>query len=148
MTPDKPGVIRIEWPNAAWIALRHFNDRDYFEAHDVWEEIWMDQRGPARLFYQGMIQAAVGCYKADFGVYNGAVRLLARSLGKFDAAGPVDVPFDIDPFRADIRSFLALVRERGPEGLSTLAVDDYPLIRTAGEVLKDAVAHGGVLDRD
>jgi hypothetical protein len=142
------GPIVIPWEDPAWIGLRHFNDRDYFEAHDVWEEIWMTQRGPSKIFYQGMIQAAVGCYKADFNVYNGAVRLLERALGKFETAGPVTVPFDLDRFIPDLRNFLRLIEERGPEGLLTLVPEDYPVIWTAGEVLKDAVHHGGVLDED
>ena len=39
-----------------------FNTRDFFEAHDVWEELWADCRGPEQRFYQGLIQAAVGLF--------------------------------------------------------------------------------------
>ena len=138
----------IPWGEQAWIALRHFNDRDYFEAHDVWEEIWMEQRGPAKLFYQGMIQAAVGCYKADFGVYNGAWRLLHRALDKFELAGAVEAPFELERFRADVSDFLARIEAAGPEGLASIDVETYPVIWTAGEVLKDAVLHGGVVGED
>jgi hypothetical protein len=140
--------VTIPWDEKAWIALRHFNDRDYFEAHDVWEEIWMEQRGAVKLFYQGMIQVAVGCYKADFGVYNGAYRLLHRALGKFDMAGPVLAPFDFERFLADVREFLARIEAAGPEGLQAIAPESYPLIWTGGDVLRDAVAHGGVLEED
>jgi hypothetical protein len=123
------GPTVIPWDEESWLGVRHFNDRDYFEAHDVWEEIWMEQRGAARLFYQGLIQVAVGCYKADFGVYGGAVRLLARALGKFEAAGPVIAPFEVERFIADARAFLALVESRGPEGLAGIPAESYPLIR-------------------
>ncbi len=37
----------------------HFNDCEFFEAHDVWEELWTDYQGESRRFYQGLIQTAV-----------------------------------------------------------------------------------------
>src|SRR5262249_26444350 len=37
-----------------------FNEQAYFEAHEVWEDLWAESYGPERKFYQGLIQAAVG----------------------------------------------------------------------------------------
>ena len=40
--------------------LRLFNRGEFFEAHEVWEEIWSQVPDPRReRFYQGIIQAAV-----------------------------------------------------------------------------------------
>jgi uncharacterized protein len=39
--------------------IQYFNDCDFFEAHEVWEELWTEYQGPARRYYQGLIQAAV-----------------------------------------------------------------------------------------
>lgn len=39
--------------------VRWFNDGNFFEAHEVWEEIWTECQDPSRPFYQGLIQAAV-----------------------------------------------------------------------------------------
>jgi predicted metal-dependent hydrolase len=36
--------------------LRHFNARDFFEAHEVWEEIWLVEDEPEKTFLQGIIQ--------------------------------------------------------------------------------------------
>ncbi len=36
-----------------------FNECDFYESHEVWEELWTEYRGPSRKFYQGLIQAAV-----------------------------------------------------------------------------------------
>jgi predicted metal-dependent hydrolase len=30
--------------------IRHFNACDFFEAHETWEELWTEYRGPARRF--------------------------------------------------------------------------------------------------
>ena len=39
--------------------VRYFNLRDFFEAHESWEDLWTDYQGPLRQFYQGLIQVAV-----------------------------------------------------------------------------------------
>ena len=36
-----------------------FNDHEFFEAHEVWEDIWHEAYGTKFEFYQGMIQCAV-----------------------------------------------------------------------------------------
>ena len=52
-----------------------FNRADYFEAHEVWEELWHDTTGPERRFIQGLIQAAVCVYHASNGNALGSRRL-------------------------------------------------------------------------
>jgi len=54
-----------------------FNRRDYFESHEVWEDLWRVSEGPVRLFYKGLIQAAVALHHLDRGNLRGATRLLA-----------------------------------------------------------------------
>lgn len=34
----------------------------YFEAHDIWEDLWQSLRGPDRRYLQGLIHLAVGAY--------------------------------------------------------------------------------------
>jgi uncharacterized protein len=63
---------------------RLFDDRRFFEAHDVWEELWMETSGGTRVFYQGMIQAAVAYYHASNNNGKGAVHLLDRSIEKLE----------------------------------------------------------------
>jgi len=36
-----------------------FNARQWFDAHEVWEDLWRDDFGDRKRFLQGMIQAAV-----------------------------------------------------------------------------------------
>jgi predicted metal-dependent hydrolase len=56
-----------------------FNRQDYFEAHEVWEDLWADCTGPERFFYQGLIQAAVGLHHFSNGNLRGAVKLFRSS---------------------------------------------------------------------
>lgn len=41
-----------------------FNNEEYFLAHECFEKLWaqIDENDPRKLFYQGLIQYAVGCY--------------------------------------------------------------------------------------
>jgi predicted metal-dependent hydrolase len=52
-----------------------FNEGDFFEAHEVWESVWMDAAGDERKIYQGLIQAAVGLLHFGNGNLRGAVKL-------------------------------------------------------------------------
>lgn len=55
-----------------------FNHGRFFEAHEVWEELWNDTVGDEKRFYQGLIHIAVGYYKLSVAEYNGARKLLER----------------------------------------------------------------------
>jgi predicted metal-dependent hydrolase len=52
-----------------------FNRADYFDAHEVWEDLWRDCASADRRFYQSLIQAAVALYHWGNGNAAGAARL-------------------------------------------------------------------------
>ena len=56
-----------------------FNEQAFFEAHEVWEDLWAECHGDARRFVQGLIQAAVGLFHFDGGNLGGAVKLYRSS---------------------------------------------------------------------
>jgi predicted metal-dependent hydrolase len=61
-----------------------FNVHDFFEAHEVWESLWLECAGPERRFYQGLIQAAVALYHFGNGNLRGARKLYATSKAYMD----------------------------------------------------------------
>jgi predicted metal-dependent hydrolase len=64
--------------------INFFNGGRYFEAHEAWEDLWRPTRGPLRLFYQGLVQAAVGMHHFSRGNMNGARAQLGKSLSKLE----------------------------------------------------------------
>jgi predicted metal-dependent hydrolase len=64
--------------------LKVFNSRDYFEAHEVWEDLWHDYRETDRTFLQGLIQIAAGLYHLDCGNVRGARSQLLKGLQKLE----------------------------------------------------------------
>jgi hypothetical protein len=67
-----------------------FNDRDFFEAHEVWEDVWTEASGPPRRFYQGLIQAAVALHHFRNGNVRGATKLYRTGRAYME---PLDQPF-------------------------------------------------------
>jgi len=62
--------------------INFFNAGQYFDAHEAWEDLWRPSGGPLRLFYQGLVQAAVGMHHLSHGNLNGARAQLSKSLEK------------------------------------------------------------------
>jgi predicted metal-dependent hydrolase len=75
-----------------------FNARDFFEAHEVWESLWMESVGPERRFYQGLIQAAVGLFHFGNGNLRGALKLYQTSRAYMDGLASPYLGLDIEAF--------------------------------------------------
>ena len=39
------------------VGIRHFNAREFYDAHEVWEDVWRESHGMEKRFLQGLIQA-------------------------------------------------------------------------------------------
>jgi predicted metal-dependent hydrolase len=62
--------------------IRLFNAAAWFRAHEVWEDLWRETQGEARLFYQGLVQVAVGLHHVSHGNLRGGRRVLERGMEK------------------------------------------------------------------
>jgi hypothetical protein len=80
----------------AGIAL--FNERDFFSAHEVWEDLWNDCGDADRRFYQALIQAAVALYHYGHGNLRGAVKLFGSSKAYMDRYASPHLGLDCDGF--------------------------------------------------
>lgn len=57
-----------------------FNQKLYFECHDVLEEAWSEARGEDRALLQSLIHVSVGLYHVAAGNHAGAKSLLERGI--------------------------------------------------------------------
>ena len=89
--------------------IEKFNACDYFEAHEVWEELWTDYRGDSRKFYQGLIQAAVALYHFGNGNIRGAKKLHTSVHGYLEPYAPQHLGLDVSAFLAAFDVCLAKV---------------------------------------
>ena len=42
--------------------IKKFNAQEFYDCHDIFEDIWFEVRGSSRRFFQGLIHLAVGFY--------------------------------------------------------------------------------------
>jgi hypothetical protein len=101
--------------------IRLFNNRLFFECHEVLEEEWRLERGPRRLFLQSLIHLAVGLYHAQRDNPMGASRQLRKGLRKLAGYLPSYEAVDTARLSRDALAALECV-EAGAEGF------EYPHI--------------------
>ena len=66
------------------LGLKSFQSKQYFEAHNLWEELWSDYRLPDRVFIQGLIQLAVAIVHLENNNLNGARSMTKKALAKIN----------------------------------------------------------------
>jgi uncharacterized protein len=64
--------------------IRLFNEGKYFECHDLFEEIWMQEEGSDAEFFRALIHLAVGCYHMKNGNFRGAKSQLMKGIKKLE----------------------------------------------------------------
>ncbi len=87
--------------------VAEFNGGLYFECHDTLEELWSGIRGPARDFFQGLIQVSVGLYHLGNDNREGARSMFERALKRFEKYPPRYAGFDVEAQRAELRAWRA-----------------------------------------
>lgn len=93
--------------------IEHFNVCDFFEAHEVWEELWQDHQGDGRRFYQGLIQAAVALHHFGNGNIRGAKKLNVGCRKYLDPYRPSFHGLDLDKFLSEMdRCFLEVMESQ------------------------------------
>ncbi len=83
--------------------IEHFNRGEYFDSHEVWEELWIDETGEDRRFYQGLIQAAVALYHLENGNAVGSRKLVDSSASYLQGYRPRHHGLDVDRFLGGVR---------------------------------------------
>jgi predicted metal-dependent hydrolase len=106
-----------------------FNGEFYFDAHDVWEDLWRDLSGPDRIFVQGLIQAAVGLYHRENGNLRGARSQITRSLDKLAGFTPGHHGIDTAGLVQELRGCLVRVEQLTTGGVPLPDPPDAPAIR-------------------
>ena len=76
--PEVIGNLQ-EYDSRYLAGIELFNQGEFYDSHDVWEDLWTEYRGPDRQFYQGLIQSAVALYHLSRGNLRGARRMYYSS---------------------------------------------------------------------
>jgi uncharacterized protein len=87
--------------------LALFNRGEYFACHEVWEEIWIRSDGDEKIFYQGLIQAAVAILHAERGNLRGATSTWRKAIAKLDPLPANHRGIALGKFRDALAKFFA-----------------------------------------
>jgi predicted metal-dependent hydrolase len=104
------------YPHQYSEGIIHFNSRRYYEAHEIWEEIWLKSTGTEKLFYQMLIQSAVGLHHYERGNAVGARGMYRRVIDKLDALPAVFMSLDLAEYSVRFREFFHDLIHTGIEG--------------------------------
>lgn len=86
---------------------RLFDAGRYFDAHEVWEDLWRVETGARRLALQGLIQIAAGFHKGLVqGRPSGMVRLLDAGLRRLEESGGLE-GLDLAGFLGEVAGWRA-----------------------------------------
>jgi predicted metal-dependent hydrolase len=121
-------LTAVHLPAEAEEGVRLFNQRRYFEAHDLLEEVWLGRAGREKTFYQGLIQVAVGLYKIATGNQGGAVSQLGKGLDKLRSVLDLDAPLDLERLIRETEAVLARVEALGQSRIGEFSLEDAPQI--------------------
>jgi uncharacterized protein len=92
-----------------------FNSSQFFEAHELWEDLWRETPEPNKRYLQGLIQVAAAFHHYSRANLRGTRKLLQEGLLKLEAFPEIHGGLEIEPLRAAVR-----------EWLSVLAIEDVP----------------------
>ena len=102
-------------PDPRWIrGVDLFNREEFFEAHEVVEDLWNEAHGPERGFLKGFIQAAVALEHHRRGNPAGRRSVGATASGHLRGAAPDAGGLDVASLIRDFEEFLARA-ERGED---------------------------------
>ena len=88
-----------------------FDQGRFWDAHEAWEEAWLEEDGEVRLLLQGLIQVAAGYHKATVQMQpNGCVKLLRSGLDKLEPLPTALLGVPLARFIPEVQNTLAEAR--------------------------------------
>lgn len=130
MRGSPPVESVFDWPREYAEFFRLFNEGDYFEAHEVLEDLWVVEVAPLKNYYKGLIQAAVAICHWQRGNHSGARKLYLSGRRYLDPY-PADFEgFALARFRADLDALFAPLAKG--DGAPLLPPGRIPVLTLAG----------------
>ena len=111
--------------------INEFNQGLFFECHETLEEIWLEEHGEERRFYQGIIQIAAGYFKWEQGVPAGAIKLWHSGLEKLSPYPPAYLGINVESFIRAVKENLTELEAFCQKGEACTRLDIPLLLRVS-----------------
>ena len=102
-------------PPDAREAVERFNTGEYYKQHDLFEALWMAERGPVRDLYRAILQVGIAYYQITRGNQRGALKMLLRCVQWLALLPDVCQGVDITQLKADAAAVRAELERLGPD---------------------------------
>ena len=109
------------------VAVAEFNSGQFWQCHETLEDLWLPERYPLRLFYHGMIKAAVGMLHLQGRNYLGARLKLSDAVYTLTPFVPEIMGIDVAKLQADANERLSLVQDG--QSLDWKAIEALPPVQ-------------------
>lgn len=107
-----------------------FNDRRFFECHEVLEALYQDTEAANKPFIEGLIQVAAAFRLfCDFGEVRGPIRMIYQALIRFESYQPDFLQLRVEEMTAALENWAKLA-ERAAIPPPPYSVPKIPLPRT------------------
>ena len=105
--------MSLDWTNTALAAgLSCYRRKEFFDAHEHWESVWMQLKDPERSFLQGLIQLTVAFHHLNSGNSAGALSLLQRALIRFERCPECFAGVDVASVRTEARAWQLAIESK------------------------------------
>ena len=111
--------------------IAQFNQREFYLCHETLEQIWLDEPGPVRRLYQGILQVGVAFYHLGRGNYRGATSLLQSGLTLLESFPPICQGVRVDRLIEDARRAQAALRTLDPSRCADFDPNLIPSVHLA-----------------
>ncbi|MCC5876538.1 MAG: DUF309 domain-containing protein [Candidatus Sumerlaeia bacterium] len=120
---------QIDWPEGYREFFRLFNARDFFEAHEVLEDVWVMEVPPLRNYYKGLIQSAVALCHWERGNHEPARRLWVLARG-YLAPYPAHIEgFDLAGYLKEMDELFGPLLSQPGVAIAAPPVEVLPILR-------------------
>ncbi len=111
-----------------------FDARQYWHAHEALETAWLEEPGPVRDLYRGVLQAGVVYLHVQRANYRGAIKVYNRCRRWLDPFPEQCRGLNIGPLRRDLQKVYETVCELGPDNLDRFNLELLKPIAWAEEL--------------
>lgn len=112
---EPPAECGAPPPEGLLDGVRLFNEGEYYDCHESLEAIWLEEKGPIRYLYQGILQIGVGFHHLGNGNFRGARLLLENGIAKVDRFQPDCMGVDTRRLKDESQACLDHLLALGPE---------------------------------
>jgi len=119
--------MSTKYPTEYYEFFEKFNEGEYYECHDLLEDIWMTDK--QNKFLQGMLQVAVGIYHFENGNIYGSRRLFQSAQKYLQPYRPDYWDLDLEQVLEYIEKALNILPEEKSISIAQVKQIDFPKIK-------------------